>query len=309
MKRVVLLTGASSQLGVFLLPRLVNCGFRVLALSRQAPAVPFDGSESIRWVRPGQETEPAKYLVSCGPLSLAPGLIERNDGMDRVIAFSTTSVLTKAASANRQERQLIAQIQAGEQQLVDRCGERDLALTLIRPTLIYGCGLDRNISLMARFGQRYGFIPLAKKAQGLRQPVHADDLAALAVRCLLAESAIRLHTAACGGSTISYREMMEKTAAACEKSVRLLTLNTGLLAAAVRSIALLPGYQAVNPEMVRRQSQDMTFDDSALRDMVDYRPRPFQPSSADFRIPAYAEVLQMRGTAPGDTVDTPEFGS
>lgn len=295
MKRVVLLTGASSQLGVFLLPRLADSGFRVLALSRKAPEAPVDLSDSIRWMRSAKGAEPASFLVSCGPLGLVPGLIEQNDGIERVIAFSTTSVLTKAASDDQQERQLIARIKADEQQLIVQCESRNIALTLIRPTLIYGCGLDRNISLMARFGNRFGLIPLASKAQGLRQPVHADDLAVLAVQCLLSEPAIRLHTAACGGSTVSYREMMEKTAAACEKNVRLLTVSSGVLAAAVRFMALLPGYQGINPEMVKRQSQDMIFDDSALRDILDYRPRPFEPSSEDFRIPAFAKILQMRG--------------
>ncbi len=37
MRETVFVTGASSQLGVFLLPRLSAAGFRVLAFSRKAP--------------------------------------------------------------------------------------------------------------------------------------------------------------------------------------------------------------------------------------------------------------------------------
>ncbi len=159
--------------------------------------------------------------------------------MQRVVAFSTTSVLTKAGSENRQEKELIAGIRAEEQQLRTLCEQRDIALTLIRPTLIYGCGMDRNISLMAKFGRRFRFIPVSSDANGLRQPVHADDLAELAVSCLLSETAIRLESAACGGSTLSYRDMMEKTAAACGKGVRILTLDGRVLAVAVRLAALL----------------------------------------------------------------------
>jgi len=295
MRETVFVTGASSQLGVFVLPRLADAGFRVLAFSRKAPEVPADVSESVRWIRPGREAGPVGHLVSCGPLDSAHELIAKNRGVQRVVAFSTTSVLTKAGSENRQESALIANIQAGEQRLRNLCEERDIALTLLRPTLVYGCGLDRNISLMARFGQRFGFIPLAERAEGLRQPVHADDLAALAVRCLVSEKAIRLESAACGGSTLSYREMMEKTAAACGKKVRILPLSARVLAVAVRLLALLPAFRGVNPEMVRRQGRDMIFDDSGLRKTLDYRPRPFHPVPADFEIPGYARKLQLLG--------------
>ena len=295
MRETVFVTGASSQLGVFLLPRLADAGFRVLAFSRKAPELPAEVSESVRWIRPGKEAGPAVHLVSCGPLDLAHELIAKNREVQRVVAFSTTSVLTKAGSENRQESALIASIQADEQRLRNLCEERNIALTLLRPTLIYGCGLDRNISLMAKFGRRFGFIPVASDANGLRQPVHADDLAALTVRCLVSKTAIRLESAACGGSTLSYREMMEKTAAACGKKVRILTLSTRVLAAAVRLVALLPAFRGVNPEMVRRQRRDMVFDDSGLRKTLGYQPRPFHPVPADFEIPGLARKLQLPG--------------
>jgi nucleoside-diphosphate-sugar epimerase len=268
-------------------------GFRVLAFSRKAPVTPAELPGSVHWVRPGQETGPASHLVSCGPMGLALKLINRNPGLQRVVAFSTTSVLTKAESENRQERELIAGIKAQEQQLRTLCDKQDIALTLIRPTLIYGCGMDRTISLMAKFGRRFGFIPVASDAKGLRQPVHADDLAALTISCLLSETAVRLESAACGGSTLSYREMMEKTAAVCGKGVRTLTLDGRFLAVAVRLAAWLPGLRGVNPEMVWRQGRDMVFDDSGFRTAPGYQPRPFDPLPGDFEIPGYARKLQL----------------
>ena len=43
----VLLTGASSQLGVFLIRRLLAGGFRVLAVSRKAPRCQQDSQEGL----------------------------------------------------------------------------------------------------------------------------------------------------------------------------------------------------------------------------------------------------------------------
>lgn len=289
----VIVTGASSQLGVFLLPRLQAAGMTVLALSRKAPPAPVNISGQVRWARTTSGSGPASHLVSCGPLGLALSVIRENHNLQRVVAFSTSSVLTKAGTENRRERGIVARIRENEQELRSLCEERGFALALIRPTLIYGCGLDSNISLLARLGRRFGFIPLANNARGLRQPVHADDLAELAVRCLVNESPVRLESLACGGSTLSYREMVEKTAAACGKGVRPLKLNPRILAAAAELVSILPGFSGVNAEMVKRQSGDMVFDDTVLRQALDYHPRPFDPQAGDFKIPDFAGNLQL----------------
>jgi len=290
----VLVIGASSQLGIFLLPRLQSAGMRVIALSRQAPPAPVDVSGQVCWARTADERDSTRLLVSCGPLALARSAVHQSRNLRRVVAFSTSSVLTKASSQNRQERELVARIRREEQELRSMCAERGIALSLFLPTLIYGCGLDRNISMLARFGHRYGFIPLATRADGLRQPVHADDLAALAVQCLVRPSPVRIESVACGGSTLSYREMVKKTAAACGDGVRTLALFTPVFSMAARLASGLPGLSGINPEMVKRQSMDMVFDDSGLREALGYSPRPFDPVPADFEIPDFAAELQLR---------------
>jgi nucleoside-diphosphate-sugar epimerase len=300
----VLVTGASSQLGMFALPRLQAAGFRVLALSRRAPPSAIDVSEQVSWQNPGPVPGegssgkvlpgwPAQHLLSCGPLDLAIALLIKQAGLRRVVAFSTSSILTKAGSANQAESEHMAEIQEQELRLKKLCDDRDVSLVLLRPTLIYGCGLDHNISTLARFGRRFGFIPLAGEARGLRQPVHADDLAAVAVHALSIDHAPSLESVACGGSTLSYRQMTEKIAAACGAGVRTLTLPPWLLAAAVRAATLLPAFRTINAEMVRRQGRDMVFDDTALREALDYQPRPFEPTQADFKVPEAALELQL----------------
>lgn len=289
----VLVSGASSQLGVFLLPRLHDAGFRILALSRKAPMAPVEVSERVLWMQPGQEKGPINYLVSCGPLDLARLLVATHSSLQRVVAFSTSSVLTKVRSGNQRENLQMEKILSDEKRLGRLCAERGIALALLRPTLIYGCGLDRNISLMARIGRRSGFIPFASRSSGLRQPVHADDLAELAVRCLLAGTPVELVAVAGGGSILSYREMMEATAAACGKGVRPLAINTAIMKAAAWVVSMLPGFNGVSVEMVRRQDRDMVFDDSALRNTLPYDPRPFKPGPGDLEIPAFARALQL----------------
>ena len=301
---VVCITGASSQLGVFLLPRLQAAGFRVLALSRSAPLRPLDVAPGVTWMKTsfladGERRDQVvrqplpDHLVSCAPLELALRLVLRHPGLQRVVAFSSSSVMSKAESPDRSERRLMASMAADEKALATACSERGIPLLLLRPTMIYGCGMDRNVSRLAEMARRHGLVPLVGAATGLRQPVHADDLADLAIRALQASPALDTDSPVCGGSTLTYREMAERIAAAQPRRARLLGLPQGVMVALVRARALLPGAGGLNTEMVRRQKCDLVFDDSALREALGWSPRPFQPTAADFEVPEHCQALQL----------------
>ena len=283
----VLVTGASSQIGVFLLPRLDAADFQALAVSRQAPAEPVHVAGSISWFGPETVPGSADFLVSCGPLSLACRSVEDGASFRKVVAFSTSSLHNKMDSADDAERDLLSEIAEEEDRLKSLCNERGIGLVLIRPTLVYGCGLDRNLSLLLSFGERTGVIPVSRLADGLRQPVHADDLAGLAVSALTKETGPLLEGEACGGSTLSYREMTERVAACGRRRIRVLSLPQRLL------IALLGLRKDLNPEMVRRQAVDMTFDDTPFRQKLGYNPRPFNPARADFSIPSVQQAFRL----------------
>ncbi len=301
----VLLTGARSQLGVFLIPRLLEAGFRVIALSRQASSDSAVQDECLVWKHPGSIgigtavgesgfLRQVAMLISCGPIELATEAVVLCPLLERVVVFSTSSVFSKASSPDSSENKQIADILAHEAQLKVLCSARGLALAVFRPTLIYGCGLDRNISLLAAWIQHRGWLPVAGQAAGLRQPVHADDLARLAVKALMADKPVNLDSPACGGSTLTYREMAELIFDALEKPRRIFSLPPDLMAALVSLARLLPNLREANRQMVRRQNTDLVFDDSALKECLEYEPRPFKPSAADFEIPSELEKFRLQ---------------
>ena len=100
-------------------------------------------------------------------------------GMRRLVAFSSTSVTAKAASPDAYEgrRMTARSLAEGEARVRAFCAAEGVAWTLLRPTLIYAEGQDQNVSRLASLIRRFGVLPLAGKGEGLRQPVHADDLA------------------------------------------------------------------------------------------------------------------------------------
>jgi nucleoside-diphosphate-sugar epimerase len=295
----VLVAGASSQVGVFLLPRLLDAGYRVRALSRRASGTVNIG-DRLSWSHPDRERGGAReetsglprFLVSAGPPVLALELLERNPQIEKAVVFSTTSVLTKHASDDEAERELMARILREESQLRAQCRRSGTPLVLIRPTLVYGCGLDRNLSRLVRFGDRTGFIPVSSAAAGLRQPVHAADLADLATAALGADTGGILEGPACGAEQLSYRAMVHRAAACCRRRVRCPEWPPRLLAAAAGLAGRLLGSSGINAQMVYRQAEDLVFDDHVFRSRLGYRPRPFRPTRADFSIPQ--ELLRYR---------------
>jgi nucleoside-diphosphate-sugar epimerase len=294
----VLLTGASSQLGVFLIPRLLAEGFRVLALSRKAIGWVVVPDENLLWLHPDTFTDDAAgtaaageadSLISCGPMVLAVDAVRKCPMLERAVVFSTSSIFSKAGSQNRGENNQTENIIAHESELKALCEERGLALLCLHPTLIYGCGLDRNISVLASWIRRFGFLPLAGAASGLRQPVHADDLAQAAVQALVRDDPLVLDSPACGGSTLSYRQMAELIFDGLDRPRRIIRIPTGIMATLVGLLAILPAFRGINRQMVRRQNSDLVFDDTLLRQALDYNPRPFKPTPEDFQIPPSAK--------------------
>ena len=181
-EQTTVVIGASGQIGRFLIPSLLDGGGQVVAISRQPlpgwfkqfadePRLNWCSIEQLRQLSLSDSVE----LVCAGPLSLTENLVTDLSPV-RVVAMGSASVLFKQDSSDAAERKLISGILQAEQAL-STWAEKSLAdLDILRPTLVYGCGLDKNLSRAAGLIQRFGFMPLAAKAKGLRQPVHAEDI-------------------------------------------------------------------------------------------------------------------------------------
>ncbi|MDX1460753.1 MAG: hypothetical protein R3348_06815 [Xanthomonadales bacterium] len=299
---VVALTGASGQIGRFCVPLLLRHGFEVCAISRQGRPPEYPEFEPVRWLTPEAfEALPhdrVGLLLSAGPVAYARRLVGNMTGLRRAVVVSTTSVETKAESQDKREREQVQAIAAHEQEIRALCLERDTALVLLRPTLIYGCGMDRNISLLAYLIRRFGFLPVSSRAHGLRQPVHAQDLAQTAVNALMANIDRELVTPVVGGSTLAYDEMVSRIFVALGQPVRMPRVPASVLSVAVRLGAWIAPGAGLTPQMVHRQSRDLVFDDSPARRQLGHAPREFKPFESDF-YPQSAAQLRKLATDSG----------
>lgn len=285
--RRALVFGGSGAIGRALLARLLAAGWQVDAVSRQVqPAVPglywrIGGFDQLSGV-------PARCdaIFSCGPLDrfshwYAAAAIES----PRVIAFGSTSDATKHAAADAGERELAGRLRDAGARVFAVAAARGAAATLLRPTLIYGAGSDRNLGRIVALARRTGFFVLPTDATGRRQPVLADDLAAAALAAIDAPAAAGQAFALPGGETLRYREMVARTLAVLTPTPRLLSVPPPVFSLALRAAHATGRLQGLPPGAVARMREDLVFDAGPARAAFGYAPGPFQPAAAMFPAP------------------------
>lgn len=184
-----LLFGATGAVGGFLLQRLQRAGIPVCALSRQASL--SSASTGVQWIQGSLEHASALDLhlragfaprvVACaGPLDAFADWLARHPPAPgtRVLALSSLSADYKRASLQPDERALADRLIAAEALLQHTCARACAQGAVLRAGLIYGNGTDRSVSPLLRAARRWRVLPWPRAANGRREPVHADDLAA-----------------------------------------------------------------------------------------------------------------------------------
>ena len=285
-----LLTGGSSQIGYFLLPELLaaDANVQVLALARRARPDYLARHERLRWQIAGaadadfSQAAPITEIISLGPLQLTLDAMPHCADLQRVVAVTSSSILVKQHSVDAFEREQIRALAAAEQSLIERCQQRGIVCQILRPTMIYGAGLDANVCALANLAASAGVVPVAGRAAGLRRPVHVGDIAA-AVLCLrqLAQSGRWIVN---GGSTLSYRELAEKVCQASQRG-RVIGVPAVVLKTMLSAAHLAGRLRSVNAGMITRQNQDLLFDDRAAIKDFGWSPRAFQLTAAMLRAP------------------------
>ena len=274
-----LILGATSLVGRFLVPLLVESGVRPLAISRRPLRIDgVDGLQAdLHEAGLAARLPKLSTVYSLSPIWLLPEALPAlmGAGAKRVVAFSSTSRFTKIASPIPAERDVAARLAESEARTVSLCEEASVNWTILRPTLIYAEGLDGNVSRLARLIRRVGFLPLAGRGEGLRQPVHAEDLAIGAIAALVAPSAQNRAYDLPGGETLTYRAMAERVFEGLGRKPRIVSVPTPLWSLAFRLAGpFLPGATAA---MGARMSEDLIFDPEPARRDIGWAPRDFHP--------------------------------
>lgn len=291
----VLVSGATSQIGRFLLARLSMAGIPVLAISRR-PQPPQAGVQwrvgdlrSVLAAHPGERWE---AIVSFSPMEAWADWLgaQSRAPAPKIIATSSMSVVTKLASAQVDEQRVVERLRRGEQGVAEQAGRLGMQWTVLRPTLIYGAGLDRSLTPIVARARRLRLFPIPM-TRGTRQPVHADDIARAVLAALDSGAAASTVLEIGGGERLAYRDMFQRVRASMAER----TVPLYLPGAALRLLAaVLP--RARGP--VSRLEQDLIADNAPLQQLLGIHPRPFQPDAATWSPLSSAQIVERIRRAP-----------
>ncbi len=272
----VMVTGSAGQLGMAVIRHLLACELETVAYYHKN-SLPLSHPK-LHWQQADftqsaltLPVSKATTLIHTLPIWLLPEHITSfaEAGIKRLIAFSSTSAISKANSPSDAERELAKRLQHAEKTLMKQCKQHGIRYTIFRPTLIYGSGLDQNVTRLADFMRRFHMMPIVPPASGLREPVHHDDLALTCMQALLRpESEDKCFTLS-GGETLSYRAMLERLFSTLGQKPRFIPM-----AFLPRLLDSLPG-TSLNGAMAERMNKDLSFDHSEAKKCFGYAPQTF----------------------------------
>lgn len=289
--RKVALLGATSFVGENLIPLLVQPSIRLVAYFRNRAKTT---NNEIEWRKIPTAThgivvpkiDRIENWISVVPIWVLHNYFEllQANNVKRVVALSSTSRFTKTTSSNLAEQAIAERLIDGETRLKVWAEKNGIEWVILRPTLIYGQGQDKNITEIARIANRLGFFPLLGKASGLRQPIHVKDVAGACLSALKSHDAANRAYNISGGETLPYHEMVRRVFVALGRQPRMIRIPLVAYELMVMCLRLIPRYRDWSISMAERMNIDLVFDHSdAIRDFG-FISQPFRLYSEDLPV-------------------------
>ena len=286
-KQHVGLLGATSLVGGCIQQQLLNKNWRITAFSRKKIK---NSHTHITWLQLGTKFQPIPYTnnkiviwICAAPIWVLPEYFDLllTYGIQRIVILSSTSRFTKNVSSDPNEQHTAQLLIKSEDQVQTWARINNVEWIILRPTLIYGMGRDKNITEIARFILRFGFFPLLGTAKGLRQPIHATDVS---TACILALEALNLKNCTynlTGGETLTYRDMVKRIFSALNKKPRLIRVPLWLLRLIIPIMRRIPRYRLWTAAMAERMNQDLVFNSLNTQQDLHFSPGSFVLSAKD----------------------------
>ncbi len=283
----LLLTGATGLPGGALLDLLLREGHDVRCLvredslnvaridSRRTGVVRGDAADEDALSRslPGVDA-----LIHVAGLEYAPQVVSaaRRAGVERLLMVGSTSVHSAYEHRSGWRRRMEALVR-----------ESELEWTILRPAMIYGSELDKNMHKLLRFLDRSPLFPIFGNGENLWQPVHYEDLARVMLAALEKPESINQSYDLPGARPLTYLDLVHTAAAALGRRSRTVRLPIEpvrhVLRLAERARIPLP----VGSEQVLRLREDKAYPYEKARRNLEYSPRTFQKGIAQ-------EVTRLR---------------
>jgi uncharacterized protein YbjT (DUF2867 family) len=276
----ILLTGATGLLGGALLKLLLAEGHETRCLIRaDSPNASRLDGKRVEIVRGDVAREEDLYraledtdaLLHVAGIEYAPPVVRAASraGVERILVVGSTSA--HSAHAFRSGPKL---------RMEEHVRGSGLAWTIVRPSMIYGSELDRNVHRLLRFLDRSPIFPIFGPGTNLWQPVYHEDCARGVCEALERPASVHRAYDLPGAEPLAYLDLVKIAAEALGRSPRIVRLpiepvRRGLVLAERMRLPL-----PIDSGQVTRLREDKVYPYERARHDLDYAPRPFSEGVA-----------------------------
>lgn len=207
----------------------------------------------------------------------------------RLIVVHTTGIYSKYKEAGEEYRNI-------DDFVYMMCRSKNMILTILRPTMIYGTISDRNVASFIKMVDALPVMPVVNNAMYELQPVHFMDLGRAYYDVLVNEKITGGHDyILSGGEEILLRDMLIEIGAYLSKRMRFISVPFPIAYAGAWMIYILTAGRKDLREKVQRLCEPRVYPhEEATRDFG-YSPRTFRSAIGD----EVREYLQAAGRADG----------
>lgn len=152
-----------------------------------------------------------------------------------------------------------------------------MAVTILRPTMIYGSSGDRNMYRLVEYLSKHKVFPLFGDGDNLMQPVHARDLGNAYYDVLLhSEVTMNKEYDLSGKEPIPYLNIIRTIRGYLNSKVKIFSLPISVSIIAAKVYNALFNNAAITVEQVMRMQEDKAFSHEAATKDFGYNPLSFE---------------------------------
>ncbi|WP_162924358.1 NAD-dependent epimerase/dehydratase family protein [Rubrobacter indicoceani] len=204
-------------------------------------------------------------------------------GVGRLVAVSSTSAHSRFAG------------RSGPKLAAERViKESGAEWSIVRPAMIFGSELDRNIRHLLRFLYRSPVFPVFGDGQNLWQPVYFEDCASGVVEALRRGGTAGKVYDLPGAYPLTYASLVRAAARALGREVRIIRLPLEPVRRGLAFAERLPFSLPFGSEQVIRLQEDKAYPFEAARRDLGYAPRTFE-AGLEREVERLEKVGALRG--------------
>ncbi|MDF2884784.1 MAG: 3-beta hydroxysteroid dehydrogenase/isomerase [Clostridiaceae bacterium] len=281
---MILVTGATSQLGEVIVKKLISRNENVKCFVRKSSKIDGLKNEKVEFVFGDFNDENSinnavtgvDYIIHIGGIWHAKYFLNALDSQNRVIKkavfVGSTSRFQKVNSKDPKELNLVDRMKKAE----DIINNSRQNTVIIRPTMLYGIDKDKNILTLINFMNKYNFFPIIGKGDGFKQPVHVYDVADAVITAMFNEKLNKNEYNIPGANSIEYNKMIYEIKKNLNKPILIMHIPVAMARLGFLGYKLIKPKTIINISMINRVNKSFTFDYEEAKKDFGYSPMTFE---------------------------------